>query len=294
MKKQSRNQEKEGLKHEKEYVESLEHFLESSGEDTVVVDGILEQFPNFAYPTLENLRSKGSGCVLDIGSGNGAKAIYLARRLQELGINIVIDSLEPKAEQREGLAKNYRGENQKYFGTVFGQVLSGIQPDKKYDLALAIHSLYEFPRDGDGNIPSLDSLGNIVSDQGAGVIIFEHPEGDFQRMKHEIYPLLGKKLPVSQNGVTKSLEAVGISYKVGNIIECRFSLNAIIRKSEFEIGKAMSFLFSDSLDSPSLTEDDYQTIGRWVKNNVRRDDEENLYLWTPDVSIWTFSRQRKT
>ena len=284
------HQKKEVPAHEKEYVEGLEHFLESSGEDTADIDGILEQFPIFAGPTLENLKSKGSGRILDIGSGNGAKAIHLARALQGLGIEVMGDSREPKAEQREGLARNYQGENQKFFGTASEQSLGEIQLDKKYDLALAIHSLYEFPRDGEEGLLSFDSLGDIVSDQGAGVIVIEHPEGDFQRMKHELYPTFGKKLPVSQSVVTKSLEAADVPYKVGEKIEFKFSLNEIINKPESEIGKTMAFLFSDSLSDQSLTENDFQTIGRWVKGNVRRDDEGNSYLWTPDIAIWTFRK----
>lgn len=291
MEKMPNNQEKQ-TKHEKGYVENLEHFLESSGEDTVDVDGILEQFPNFASTTLENLKTRGFGKVLDIGSGNGAKAIYLAKKLQELGINAVVDSIEPKAEQRTGLTKNYQGENKKFFGKVFEQQFGNVQADD-YDLALAIHSLYEFPRDEEGNILTLDSFGNIVSENGAGVIVVEHPEGDFQKMKREIYPKLGKQLPVSQSVVQKSLEIAGIPHKVGDKIEFRFPLNSIIGKTEPEIGKAMSFLFSDSLGEQPLTDTDYQMIGHWVKSNAQQDSDGNSYLWTPDVSIWTYSRQRK-
>lgn len=293
MKKEPQNQEKIEVKHEKEYVKGLEHFLESSGEDTVDIDGILEQFPLFAGTTLENLKAKGSGRILDIGSGNGAKAIYLAHKLQELGVSVVIDSIEPKAEQRMGLDKNYQGENQKFFGRVFEQQLGGTQVDN-YDLALAIHSLYEFPRDERGNILTLDSFGNIVSENGVGVIIVEHPEGDFQRMKQEIYPKLGKRSPVSQSVVQKSLEMSGVPHKPGDKIEFRFPLNLVMDKTELEIGKTMFFLFSDSINNQSLAETDYQMIGRWVKNNARHDNEGNSYLWTPDVSIWTYNRQRKT
>lgn len=291
MEKIPNNQEKS--KHEKEYVEGLEHFLESSGEDTVDVDGILEQFPHFAGATLEKLKASGSGRILDIGSGNGAKAIYLAKKLQELGVNVIVDSIEPKAEQRIRLAKNYQGENKKFFGKVFEQQFGNVKVDN-YDLALVIHSLYEFPRDEEGNILTLDSFGNIVSENGAGVIVVEHPEGDFQRMKCEIYPKLGKQLPVSQSVIQKSLEMAGIPYKVGDKIEFKFPLNSIINKTEVELGKIMSFLFSDSLSNQSLTEADYQTIGSWIKSNVRQDSEGNSYLWTPDISIWTYSRQRKT
>lgn len=278
---------------ENEYVEGLEHFLAFSGEDTADVDSILEQLPTYAGSTLADLQSKGSGRVLDIGSGNGAKAIYLARRLQNLNISIVVDSLEPKAGQRARLAENYQGENKQFLGAVSGKTLEELKTSETYDLALAIHSLYEFPRNNEGDILPLDSLNYIISERGAGIIIIEHPEGDFQRMKRAIYPSFGKRLPVSQNILVKSLKTARIPYKIGDTIEGRFCLDRIIDAQEDKIGKIMSFLFSQSLDDQSLTDDGYCTVGRWVKNNARHDKRNHSYLWTPDISVWTYSRQRK-
>lgn len=279
---------------ENDYVEGLEHFLALSGEDTFDIDSILKQLPTYAGSTLSDLQSKGSGRVLDIGSGNGAKAIYLARRLQDLNIRIVVDSLEPKAEQRARLAENYQGETKHFLGAVFGKTLGEIQISETYDLALAIHSLYEFPRNDEGDILSLDSLGYIISERGAGIVIIEHPEGDFQRMKRELYPFFGKKLPVSQHILIKSLKTARIPYKIGDTIEGRFCLDRLINAQENQIGKIMSFLFSQSLDDQSLTDDGYCTVGRWVKNNARHDKRNHSYLWTPDISVWTYSRQRET
>jgi SAM-dependent methyltransferase len=275
-------------------VEGLEHFLAFSDEDTVDIDSILKQLPNYAGSTLEDLKSKGYGRVLDIGSGNGAKAIYLARRLQDLNISIVVDSLEPKAEQRARLAENYQGENKQFLGAVSGKTLGEIQISETYDLALAIHSLYEFPRNNEGDILSLDSLGYIISERGAGIIIIEHPESDFQRMKREIYPSFGKNPPVSQNILVRSLKTALIPYKISDTIESRFCLDRIIDEQDAKIGKIMSFLFSDSLDDQSLTDNGYCTVGRWVKNNARNDKRNHSYLWTPDISVWTYSRQRET
>lgn len=277
---------------ENEYVEGLEHFLAFSGEDTADVDSILEQLPTYAGSTLADLQSKGSGRVLDIGSGNGAKAIYLARRLQDLNISIVVDSLEPKARQRARLAENYQGENKQFLGAVSEKTLGEIKTSETYDLALAIHSLYEFPRNNEGDILSLHSLSYIISERGAGIFIIEHPEGDFQRMKRAIYPSFGKRLPVSQNILVKSLNTARIPYKIGDTIEGRFCLDRIIDAQEDKIGKIMSFLFSQSLDDQSLTDDGYCTVGRWVKNNARHDKRNHSYLWTPDISVWTYSHQR--
>lgn len=276
---------------EKDYVDSLEYFLASSGEDTVDFDGILEQLPIYAESTLEFLKAKRFGRVLDIDSGNGAKAIYLAHRLQELDISVVIDSMEPKAEQRALLAKNYQGKNQQFLGTVFGKTFQEIKAGSKYDLTIAIHSLYEFPRNEEGELLSLDLLDYIITERGAGVIIIEHPHGDFQKIKRELYPVFGKRPPISQDIVVRSLERVRIPYNIGDTIECRFSIERIMNDGEAKIGKMMSFLFSESLDDEPLTDHEYRTIGRWVKTNARQDKENRSYLWTPNSSVWTYSRR---
>jgi SAM-dependent methyltransferase len=281
---------KNDLTHETEYVEGLEGFLESSAEDAVDIDGILEQFPTFAGSTFNDLKSRGSGRVLDIGSGNGAKAINFARKLFDLDVSVVVDSVEPKAKQRECLVKNYQGENKEFFGFVFDKPFDETTITRRYDFVLVIHSLYEFPRNEYGEILSLNLLDKTMSEGGAGVIIIEHPDGDLQRMKREMYPLFEKKSPVSQDLVTRCLEKSHIPFKVGGKIEFSFSLDSIINNREDDIGKALSFLFSDSLDNRCLTSREFAAIGQWIKRNVRVDYKNNSYLLTPDISIWIFNR----
>lgn len=275
---------------EKHYVEGLERFLALSCEDRVVIDDVLKQLPAYAGSTLEDLRSNGYGRIIDIGSGSGAKALYLARRLRDLNINVVIDSLEPKAEQRARLAENYQGENINFLGAVYGKTLGDFQSSGTYDLVLIIHSVYEFPRNHEGEISSLHSLGHMISERGAGILIIEHPEGDLQKMKRELYPSFGKKMPISQDILLRSLRTACIPYKQGDTIEGTFYLDKIINDHDAKIGETMSFLFSDSLDDRSLTDNEYCTVGRWVKANARHDKENRAYLWTPDACVWIYRR----
>ncbi|MGK7878097.1 MAG: hypothetical protein AB4426_33755 [Xenococcaceae cyanobacterium] len=199
-----------------------------------------------------------------------------------------MDSIEPKAEQRKRLFAHYRVENQKYFGQIYESSLGNLQLDDNYDLALVIHSLYEFPRDNDGTILSLEKLGDLIEDNGRGVIISEHPDGDFQKMKRELYPVLGKKAPLSLDIIARTLEKFRIPFRVGDQIDSRFYLDKVIDKSTLEIGKSMVFLFSDSLDNKPLNEDSYVQIGEWVLKNIRQGDGHS-YLWTPDITLWTFN-----
>jgi SAM-dependent methyltransferase len=287
-----KNKEKKFDNCQKEYVEDLEYFLKFSSEDTVDVNGILKQFPGYAGRTLESLKSRGSGRILDIGSGNGAKAIYLARRLHGLGVSVVIDSIEPKTEQRGHLLEHYAGDNLKFRGKISDKTLAGAGVKEEYDIVLVIHVLYEFPRAKDDTIISLDMLGRAVTPDGAGIIIIEHPDGDFQRMKRELYPRLGKKAPVSLDLVLKTLKKSKIPHKLGEEIDFKFSLDKIIDKTPAEIGKEMSFLFSDSLEERPMGESEHQLIGSWAKDNARSGSKGHRYLFTPDIAVWTFKFDR--
>lgn len=272
-----------------EYVDTLENFLEVSSEDIVDIEGILSQFPIYAKPLLEKLKDIGSGRVIDIGAGNGAKAIYLAIKLYQLGIDVTVDAIEPKGEQVKRLIQNYQGENQKYLGNIYETCLSNLQVDSDYDLAIVIHSLYEFPRDVDDTILSLEKLRDLVNARGSGVIITEHPDGDLQKMKRELYPVFGKQAPLSSQMIARTLEKAGIPFRVGITIDFRWDFDSIIDKSELEIGKSLTFLFSNSLNDKPLDNNDYVLIGEWVKKNIRK-SEGHWYLWTPDMIFWTFKK----
>jgi SAM-dependent methyltransferase len=272
---------------EQEYVTGLELFLDASHEDILTPEAIIEQLPKFAPDFLKNLKDLETLTILDIGSGNGQKAIYLAQKLQEKNphLQIIIDSLEPKLEQREHLAKNYQ--NTPFLGQVFDATLANANFCKSYELVIILHSLYEFPRDVQNQILSLDRLKQIISPHGCCVIAIEHPEGDFQKMKRELYPNFGKKIPLSLPLVTTTLEAAKFSYQIGDIIDYNSPLNHLLHLSEAEIGQKLAFLFSESLLDYPLKDEQYTIVGQWVKNNQRVQDEL-IYLHTPDILIWVY------
>jgi len=275
---------------EKEYVEGLECFLEASHEDSVNIDGLLEQLPHFADATLARLKERGSGLVLDIGAGNGAKASYLARRLEKLGVRVLVHSIEPKAEQRARIEQHYQGENRRFFGAVQPLPLEEAPDHERYDLILLIHSLYEFPMASDGIIPSLAALRKLIAENGVASIIIEHPDGDFQRMKREFYPSLGKNFPVSLQTVERTLASFGFPYAVGNPIDFSFDMTAVIDRTDAEIGHVLSFLFSDSLNAEPLRQKDLEHIGSWARANARKTRDGRCALWTPDIVIWVQSK----
>ena len=90
-----------------------------SREDRINVDAILSQMPK--YTPFEEMRQKKVFRILDIGSGNGAKAIYLAKCLARQGFWVKVDSIEPKKEQREHLFVNYLNEPH-FMGQVFDSI----------------------------------------------------------------------------------------------------------------------------------------------------------------------------
>lgn len=266
---------------------TLENFLETSIEDILDIDGIWRQLPIYAKPFLEQLKKKGAIRVLDIGSGNGAKSIYLAKRFHEIGFKVTIDSIEPKTNEIKKLIQNYRGENQKYLGRIYQTTLGNVQLDEKYDLVLAIHSLYQFPRDFENNILFLEKIGQLVSEHGAGIIISNSSEGDMHKLKRELYAVR-KQDPLSPGMIARTLEQANVPYRVGKTIEVEFSLDGIIDQSEAEIGKSMAFLFSDSLDDEPLEKSYYVEIGQWVRKNMRYKNGF-FYLSAPDITFWTYA-----
>ena len=272
---------------QEEYVTGLEAFLDSSEEDRLIEEAIVKQLPSFA-PELCNYMQNGEGIrILDVGSGNGQKAIFLAKVIttKKQNINIVIDSLEPKEEQRKHLYERYA--NTHFMGRVFNDTLAKANFGWLYDLVIILHSLYEFYRDSQGKILSLDRLGKIMFPHGCAVIAIEHPDGDFQRMKKALYPQFGKMPAVSLSIICETLAAANIPYQVGEIIDYNFPINDILALPEEEIGKHLAFLFATSLSEPNLTEEQYQIIGEWVKSN-KRIDGESFYLHTPDILIWIY------
>jgi SAM-dependent methyltransferase len=272
---------------EQEYVTGLELFLDVSHEDILTPEAIIAQLPAFAPDFLKNIKDLKTLRILDIGAGNGKKAIYLAKNFQEKHphLQIIIDCLEPKLEQRESLVKNYQ--NTPFLGEVFADTLENANFSKTYNLVIVLHSLYEFPRTSQNQILSLERLKEIISPHGCCVIAIEHPEGDFQKMKRELYPIFGKKSPLSLSLVTSTLAMANLSYQVGNIIDYNSPLDYLLKLPEAEIGKQLAFLFSASLIDYPLKDQQYEIVGQWVKNNQQVKDEL-IYLHTPDILVWIY------
>jgi SAM-dependent methyltransferase len=270
---------------EQKYVTSLESFLEHSSEDKVDVDGILAQLPAYTNHFPEYWQTKKSATLLDVGSGNGAKALYFAKVLSTMGVRLRIDSVEPKPEQQCLLEKNHALENNQYLGKIYDGTLAQAEFQDAYDFLFVIHSLYEFTRNDDGLIDSLEKIPSLLRKNGVAIIVVEHTNGDFQRMKRELYPRLGKPEPVSEAIIKQTLNVHHIDYQLGDLIEFRFPLPNLKDCSVIEIGKSVEFLFSDSLQNSHLSDSELTLIGKWIQEHARCDNGEN-YFWTPDAVFW--------
>lgn len=278
------------MKNEKKYVSSLESYLDASDEDRIVADGIFAQLP--AFCDFERLRGKKSVRILDVGSGNGSKALFFAKSLSEKGPEVRIDSVEPKAEQRRGLAKRHEKEENRYAGKVYETTLGEADIRETYDFVLTIHSLYEFPRNDDGTIRSLDRITRLLAENGVWIAVIEHADGDFQKLKREFYPGLNKKPPVSQDVIRQTLENHGMKYRQGEVIDFELSLEDIRSVSDYELGKGVGFLFSDSLDDRPLSDSELSEIGKWLRGHARK-GEKGWHLWTPDMVLWIYGNARR-
>ena len=261
------------------YTASLEGFLNYSHEDQVDIDGILAQMPR--HMNLEN-RSDKNLRILDVGSGNGAKAFYLVEKLQSRGFDVVLDAIEPKEIQRRHLLSKQAQLNLDCLRHVYEQPLEKVEISENYDLILLIHCLYEFPREKDDSIVSLEKLLPLLRVEGVGVIVVEHIEGDFQRLKRHFYPIMRKQTPVSELLVSQTLSKKGIKFEMGEVIEFRFPLEEVLEQNDETVGRSLEFLFSTSLEEdPMLSTEEFRAIGKWI-----RQQEKNKTLWTPDRPIW--------
>jgi hypothetical protein len=271
---------------EKEYVDGLEHFLDASHEDEADIEGLWAQFPRFAPQTWAHLKKVGLCSMLDVGAGNGAKAVALAQKLNVAEVAVQVHSIEPRAEQRAHLLETHRRLGNCFLGKVHDRPVGEAGAVGTHDLVLLIHSLYEFPRHKDGSIASLDVLPHLMTDNGVAVVMIEHPEGDFQKMKRALYPFLGKMAPVSKAALEATLRRLDLRHDIGDIIKFNFDLNDVMDQELEDIGHVMAFLFSDSLDDGLLGVDALRLIGQWIVENARWSAEEGYHLWTPDLAVW--------
>ncbi|MFH1850587.1 MAG: hypothetical protein ABH879_10510 [archaeon] len=266
------------------YRTGLASFLEVSGQDHIEADGILGQLPSYAPKTLNMLREKGHGRMLDIGAGNGMKALYITEGLSNLGAETTIDSLEPREEQREELLRTYKS-HPKHRGRVHPVTLGNFHPYERYDITLLIHSLYEFPRNNDGTISTLSKLTELMGEGGTSTVVIEDPESDLQKMKRSLYPEFGKCPPISRRVVEGTLEKERMKYTAGQCIKFGLDVSHLLARTDAEIGRDLSFLFSDSLSEGGLNMEQMISIGKWVRSN-HQIDAGIRFLWTPDIVIW--------
>ena len=267
-----------------DYVSTLEYFLAHSNKDTLNIDAVMDELQTHfcKQPKAE------SNCIniLDIGPGNGAKTFYLIEQLRRLGIESVLDVIEPKESQRQHLANNHSKLPKPCLNHVFTAPLvsntsSPCEQGKKYDLVLMIHSLYEFPRNDNNLITPFQHLPSLLKTNGLGLIINEHPKGDFQHLKRELYPNFSYPAPTNINMIMDTLNHYQLTAQLGKTIEYNFDVTDLISQNEKQIGNKLSFLFSTDLTGNKLSTDQAKQIGLWVKTNAKQ-----YTLYTPDQVIW--------
>ncbi len=270
--------------HEVHYVDTLEAFLHASTEDRVDVQALLQQLPLYAPKLYKKMQTEKRIAILDVGTGNGEKAFLLAEALQENGVVVTLDGVEPKSEQCRRLEENAKRHPTVAYRTLSQTTLEALTTETHYDLIIAIHSVYEFPRDSNQDI-SLEPLKHLLAENAAVAVILEHPEGDFQSMKREIYPLLRKSAPVNAGTVSRALKAAGLSTCLGERVPFQFPIQGEEGDAE-TIGRSMGFLFSDDLKENPLSKENFAAIGDWVKAHAKKEIDGNAHLLTPDIIVW--------
>ena len=255
------------MEDQKQYVKGLEAFFEVSEEHGIDVNGIMEQ----VWAKVHYGRKVR---ILDIGSGNGEKALRLCDKINDLEeARPKIDLIEPNPIQREKLDKNLslwiRKGGAHYLGNTFSGTLQDFNPKKneKYDLVMFLHSLYQFPRDEKGNIVGIEKVKDLMTDDGCGIVVLEDDGGYFRRMKRELYHRFGKTNLLSMKDIERSFCDKGFSTKLGNKIDMKLYLDRFEGLSDLELGRTFEFLFSTALNENDLSDDQYTEVGRWMRGN---------------------------
>ncbi len=282
----------ENLQGQVAYVGALENYLAETGEDELDVEGIIEQIPVSAPELHSKIEARRLISVLDVGSGNGKKGLNLARWLDERGVVVRMDCVEPKSEQRDRLIENHQVFDYRYLGRVFPTTFDNADLRNRYDLVLLLHSLYEFPKQ-EGIIQGLERLSRIQNARGAGVVIIESQNADFERMKNALCPRFGEMRQVSKKDVLNTFQALGIKYWVGEDINFTLPLYGLDKTSDLNIGKGFDFLFSHSIEGSGLKKSDYEMIGKWIKENARVGNSGSRYLDVSDSCIWFYKLEKR-
>ena len=113
-------------KKQKDYVESLTTFLKASSEVTIV-DEIVRQlklnYPDWWRTLIHRKRFK----ILDIGSGDGSKSIYFSSILARNGVKVVVDAIEPTAENRLKLIQCHKATKNNFLGKIWNKPLKDVK-----------------------------------------------------------------------------------------------------------------------------------------------------------------------
>lgn len=291
------------MEDQKQYVEGLEAFFEASEEHGIDVNGIMKQMPEYAPSVWAKINYGRKVRILDIGSGNGEKALGLCDKINDLEeARPKVDLIEPNPEQRKKLDSNLgswvrRGKFH-YLGNIFPCTLQdfNLKNDKKYDIIMFLHSLYQFPRDERGNIVGLEKVRDLMADDGCGIVVSEDDEGYFRRMKRELFPLFGRTNLIDIKVVNKSLFDLGFETKIGNKINMKLYLDRFEGLSDLEFGKTFGFLFSTALNEPDLRDEQYEEAGRWMRGNYISESVAGTngktwkYLDISDRVLWVYNQ----
>ena len=294
------------MENQKQYVEGLEDFCEASEENGIDVNGIMKQFPEFSPKVWAKILYGRNVRILDIGSGNGEKALRLCERINDLEkARPKVDLIEPNSEQRERLESNLglwvrRGVSH-YQGNVFPCILQDFNPKNngRYDIIMFLHSLYQFPRDEKGNIVGIEKVKYLMTDDGCGIVVLEDDEGYFRRMKRELFPLFGKTNLLSIKDVERSFCDKGFSTKLGNKIDMKLYLDKFEGLSDLELGRTFGFLFSTAFNEHDLNEEQYTEVGRWMRGNYISEGIAGAnwktwkYLDISDRVLWVYNKGRE-
>ncbi len=276
------------MNQDRAYVPSLEDYLQSSSEDLLDAEHVFTQLQTLPFDFLTHWKGMKSITMLDIGAGNGVKALNLAKAIEREGIRVRIDSIEPNADQLRTLKQQHARENGKYLGQIYETTLAEANLSGQYDIVIVFHSLYQFPRNPDDTIDGLEKAHSALKEEGLGVVINEFSLKDtFQKMKHELYPRFRMRTPVSEKVIQKSFAHHQIPCQVAKAFQFKYWLGNISAKSDLELGQALDFLLSERLDSEPLSENEYAQVGRWVRQQAYYDEaSQRHYLSNWHVLIW--------
>ena len=262
------------------FVESLQSFLEKTQEDKIVVKGIISEFPDFASQTLEKILKQGFVKILDIGAGNGMKALLLSDYFKNQNIKVILDAVEPKKEQIDLLENHYQ--NTDYLRTVFDKPFDEAELKETYDIVLVIHSLYEFSMQEDGTFLSMEKIYSCIADDGVIIITMKDTYDDLEYLKYDLLPQLNRNVTISQESIEKTLHKLNIAFVTSKPLEMPFMVDK--NKPALDIGYELNFMLSSSLEDRALLDTECEALGNRVLAKVKEKGSPNLVL--RDILTW--------